>query len=290
MAKKGKLGRFITDLFARAFLGLSLSLPYRWRVPLMGWIMSRIVAPLAGYRRRIRRNLAYIYPDLPKSEVRRICREVPDNVGRSLIEIYSGAEFAAHVKDTPIEGPGLAEMEKARAAGRPILLVTGHIGNYDVPRAELNARGFQVGAIYRRMRNPYFNSHYERAIAEIAEPIYPHDRRGVAKIVRFLADGGTFGILIDNRINKGFVTDFLGKPAPTTTSPAEMALKHDALLLSVYGIRQPDGMSFKIILNAPIPHTTIEEMTRVMTEELEEQVLEHTGQWLWIHNRWVQNL
>ena len=78
---------WLQDRALRALFWGMLRLPYRWRVPLAGWVVSRIVAPLAGYSRRIRENLALVLPDLPAAEVARITRAVPDNVGRTLIEI-----------------------------------------------------------------------------------------------------------------------------------------------------------------------------------------------------------
>ena len=117
----------------RALLALLLALPYRWRVPATGWIAAHLVSPLAGWNRRIRENLAHVCPDLPESEVRRIVRAVPDNAGRTLIEMYSGAAFTERVENTPISGPGAAALIAALDAGGPILLVTGHYGNYLVP-------------------------------------------------------------------------------------------------------------------------------------------------------------
>ena len=83
---------------------LGLALPYRVRVPLVGWLVSRLVAPLAGYNRRIRDNLALVRPDLSPEEVRRMERAVTDNAGRTLIEIYSGPEFKARLADAPSTG------------------------------------------------------------------------------------------------------------------------------------------------------------------------------------------
>ncbi|MGL5008702.1 MAG: lysophospholipid acyltransferase family protein, partial [Paracoccaceae bacterium] len=129
------LSHWLQDRVIRGLIWVLLRLPYGMRVPLCGWVMSRIVAPLAGYRARVRENLALVLPDMPEAEVRRLTRAVPDNVGRTIIEIYSGPEFTARAAATPPEGEGLAALEAAHAAGRPVILVTGHFGNYDASRA-----------------------------------------------------------------------------------------------------------------------------------------------------------
>ena len=66
------LRHWLQDRGLRALIWLLLRLPYAWRVPLCGWVLSRMIAPLAGYRRRIRDNLALVLPDLPEAEVARI--------------------------------------------------------------------------------------------------------------------------------------------------------------------------------------------------------------------------
>jgi KDO2-lipid IV(A) lauroyltransferase len=93
----GTRGQLLQNLLVRSLLWLMLVLPYRWRVPLSGWIVARVFAPIAGWPKRIPANLKLAHPNLPEAEVRRMIRAVPDNVGRTLIEIYSGAEFIARV-------------------------------------------------------------------------------------------------------------------------------------------------------------------------------------------------
>ena len=52
MANKGKgWGDYFIDLLIRGLFALLLALPYKWRVPLMGWIMARVVAPRSEERR-----------------------------------------------------------------------------------------------------------------------------------------------------------------------------------------------------------------------------------------------
>jgi len=270
----------------RGLIAVLLVLPYRLRVPLCGWVMARVIAPLAGYDRRIRDNLALILPDLPKPEVRRLCVRVPDNVGRTLIEIYSGAEFVARTTAKPLTGPGVAALDAAHAAGRPVILVTGHFGNYDASRAALIARGFRVGALYRPMRDVSFNAHYLSAISGIGTPVFPRGRQGLGQMVRFLRGGGMLGMLIDQHMGHGAPLTFFGHPAKTALSAAELALKYDALVVPTYGVRRADGLTFDIIIEDPIPHGTPEAMTQALNDSLEALVRRHLDQWFWIHRRW----
>ena len=276
----------VVSLLFRTLIGGALLLPYAWRVPLCGWLFSRLVAPLAGYRRRIRDNLAQIRPDLPATEVKRLVRAVPDNVGRTLIEIYSGSEFIAHVTGKPLSGPGLAALDQAHRANRPVILVTGHFGNYDASRAALIARGYRVGALYNPMSNPWFNRHYVKAISSIGTPLFARGKKGLGEMVRFLRSGGMLGLLIDQRMVHGETLQFFGHDALTALSAADLALKYDALVVPTYGIRQPNGLDFDIVIEAPIPHGTPQAMTQALNDSLEALVRQNMDQWFWIHRRW----
>ncbi|MCV2880918.1 lysophospholipid acyltransferase family protein [Actibacterium sp. XHP0104] len=281
-----KASLWLTDRLIRGVFALMLALPWNTRVRLMGWITARIISPIAGYDRRIRENLRHVMPDLPDAEVRRIVRAVPDNVGRTLIEIYSGPQFMDRVRPLPLTGPGAQTLETAMAEKRPIMLVTGHFGNYMVPRAALFARGHPVGALYNPMRNPFFNRHYTDAMEEIGKPMFPRGRKGLAQMLRFLSEGGTVGILVDQFMKRGEPLNFFGKPALTALSAAEMAMKYDALLIPIYGVRQPDGIGFEIVVEPPIPHTDPTQMTQALNDSLEAITRAHMDQWFWIHRRW----
>ncbi len=274
------------DLAVRALLGLALLLPYRRRVPLMGWLVSRLVAPLAGWRRRIAANLDYVLPDMPEPERRRLMRMVPDNVGRTLIELYSGARFVEHVAATPVEGPGAEIVEALRREGRPAILVTGHFGNFNAVRGGASARGCPSGGLYRPMRNRHFNRHYVAALSAIGEPVFPSGREGLGRLLRHLRGGGMVGLLVDVYAKGGTPLTFFGKTAPTALSAAELALRHEAPLIPAYSIRQPDGLGFRIVIEAPIPPSDPATMTQALNDSLERQVRQHMDQWFWIHRRW----
>lgn len=290
MARPQKLSPTASDRMVdrafRALLWCALRLPYRLRVPVSGWVISRLVAPLAGYSRRVRENLALVCPDLPKAEVRRLVRAVPDNVGRTTIELYSGQDFVDRIRDLPLTGPGAAALEAAHAGGRPVILATGHFGNYDVARGALVARGYRVGGLYKPMANPLFNAHYVAAISEIGKPLFPRGPRGLGDMVRFLKSGGMLGIVMDQRMIHGIPATFFGTRALTATSAADLALKYGADLIPIYGIRRPDGLNFDIRVENPIPHSDPVTMTQAVNDNLEALVRRHMDQWFWIHRRW----
>ncbi|MDB9707199.1 lysophospholipid acyltransferase family protein [Planktotalea frisia] len=281
-----RVSQYIINLFLRSLIGLALALPYAARVRTMGWLVEKVVSPLAGYPKRIRANLAHVLPDLPETEVERLCKEVPNNAGRTLIELYSGDAFVQRAIKAPINGPGYEALETARADGRPVILVTGHFGNYDVSRAALIAKGHNMGALYRRMSNPYFNEHYVKSITTIGTPMFEQGRKGMSQMVRHIKSGGVLGILTDLHAHGGASLDYFGKPAITSLITAELALKYNAALIPVYAVRQANGLDFEIIVQDEIPHSDAETMTQAVNDGLEALVRENMHQWFWIHRRW----
>ncbi len=279
-------GEYAVDLGVRALLAVALALPYRSRVPFMGWVTARIAAPIAGWDTRVRNNLNMILPELPAAEVTRLTRAVPDNFGRALIESYSGEEFIAHLADVPLQGEGVEALAEAHAAGRPVLLVTAHFGNYQAARVALNSRGYNVGGIYMPMSNAYFNERYVAEMKALGGPVFERSARGLARMVKFLKSGGKVGVIADHFMAHGVPIPFLGKPAWTALSAAEMAVKYDALLIPIYGLRQADGLGFDVIVDPPIPHGDPVEMTKAINASLEPMVRAHPDQWFWIHRRW----
>ena len=276
----------IKDGLARALLGATMYMPYPKRVRFVGWAVSNLVAPLAGWRKRVRNNLAYVAPELTPAEVRRISDKVCNNVGRTLIEIYSGDEFVERAVNSEIVGPGQAALKQARDAGRPCVLVTAHLGNYDAVRGKLSREGYPMAALYRPMDNAGFNTHYVSAISKVAEPVYPTDSRGITSLVRHLKDGGNIGIVADVGSRTAPLLEFYGKPAHTPVSAADWALKYDALMIPVFGIRKQDGLNFRIHVADPIPHSTPKVMMQAYNDIVEAIVRTHTDQWFWVHKRW----
>ena len=277
---------YAENLATTGLISMLRLLPYPQRIAFSGWLMRTVIGPLAGYRRRVQDNLALIWPDLPQDQGVRLTRDVLDNMGRTLAELYSPQDFKANVAGTAVQGQGLDQILQAQAEGRSVILVSGHFGNHDIARAVLASRGMAVAALYRPQRNPYFDRHFAATIRAISEPLFARGRRGLADLVTHLRKGGVLGMLIDQHIHHGAPLTFLGHRALTALSAAELALKYNCLLVPVYGIRHADGLHFDLEVEPAIPHTTAAAMTQALNNSLEAQVRAHPGQWFWVHRRW----
>ncbi len=279
-------GDYVSNL---VFIGLirgALLLPYATRVRLMGAVVDRFVSPLAGWPKRIRDNLAYVMPELSPARVRELTHGVSNTVGRMIIEMYSGKEYFDRMYNADFSGQGMDPLLEAQKTGRPLILVTGHYANYVAIGPALQKLGITIGVLYRPMENRFFDKHYVKAISFFSDPQFPQTKKGIVNMVRHIRKGGVMGILTDVHSPEGARTMFMGKPAATSTVIAELAIKNNALLVPVYGVRQPNGLDFKVEVHKPIDLSDPLTMTQQINDDLEEMVRRHPEQWFWVHRRW----
>ncbi|WP_438956439.1 lysophospholipid acyltransferase family protein [Cognatiyoonia sp.] len=282
----GKTLDWLADRALRAMFGGVMKLPYKQRVPAMGAAVTKAIGPLGGYKKRALKNLAMVYPEMEEAERDRIADGVCDNFGRTLIENYSYEDFAHHLQDTQPIGPGLAALEQAVADKQPVIFVTGHFGNHEAPRQVLVRMGYDVGGLYRPMANAYFDDHYAKTMTNWGGPVFPQGRKGTMAFARHIGRGGLGTLLFDVNNDRGHPIPFLGKPALTALSAAEIALKMNAIMIPYFGIRQADGLNFDVEVEEPIAHSNPETMTAEATQRLEAQIKRQPEQWFWIHRRW----
>lgn len=285
--RETKTSDWLADRVLRSVIGIVMRLPYEQRVPAMGRILRGGIAPLTGYRKRAERNLALIYPAMPAQQRRQIANGCCDNFGRTLIENYSWREFGQRLQATQATGAGLAALADAAAQKQPVIFVTGHFGNHEAPRHVLTALGHNIGGLYRPMGNPFFNTHYAQTMTSWGGPVFAQGRKGTMGFVRHLKSGGMGTLLFDVSAS-GPAIPFLGHPAHTATSAAEIAIKLGAVVIPYFGIRQPDGLSFNVEVEAPIALDTPHNMMVNITARLDAQVTRNPEQWFWVHRRWKQ--
>lgn len=283
----GSTAQWLEDRVFRAAIWSARRLPYERRVPLFGALARTVTRSVGRFRARMLDNLDHVWPDRPLEEREAIALAAADNVGRMMIEHYSMRELGERMARVEPTGPGWDALRDAQRDKRPAVLITGHFGNYEAAHSCMISHGVSLAGFYRPLENPYVNRHYVEAIASLGNrPLFPQGRAGMGQLLRHMRRGGTAIILNDLYVGSGVEMPFLGRPARTALSTAELALKLDAELIPFYGIRQADGLSFKVELEAPIPHGDAESMTAAFNRSIEARIIEDPGQWFWIHRRW----
>ena len=260
--------------------------PYRSRIHAGSLIFKIFISPLTGNKKRIKSNLNLVMPNLIESEKNDLVNRCLNNIGMTMFELFSPKEFKLAGQRAKVHGPGMDLLEIARDKSKPVIFISGHFGNYDVIRANLISKGYELGALYRPMNNPYFNATYLKNISTIGVPLFARGNSGMAEMMKFLQHGKSIALLIDQHMSNGEPLKFFGKTAFTATSAAKMALKYDAILMPFFVLRKGRTSDFDLHFEAPIEHSNPIKMTQDFNDRLEARVKENPDQWLWTHKRW----
>lgn len=239
-------------------------------------------------RNRALHHLALAFPDLSENERRRIARQAFLHQGMNAAELLHLLRRDAREILPHLEVQGWENMEAARTAGRPILLLTGHCGNWELIAVASHEGGVPLAAIARAADDPRL----QQIVKDIREhlgaiTIERGTRKAARQILEVLRGGGAIAMLIDQDIKvDGVWVPFFGRPAFTPVGPAEMALKQNMQVVPAFIERRPDrGHLVRFLPLLDLPQDTGEATAR-MTAEIEEQIRRRPEQWVWWHKRW----
>lgn len=265
-------------------LKVSSVIPADTRAKLWGNLGSQLTRVHPGFRNRVVRNLERVMPELTARDRKRLLRLVGQNAALTLSELLFNGQFGGRRSRFDVAGPGLATVDAAR--GKGCIIVSGHFGQWEAVRHVLRARDLTCAAIYKPNRNRFFDGVYLRNIKCGGEPIFEIGSAGMRDVVRHLRDGGFVSLLLDQRYARGEVLDFLGRPAMTSTIPAELALKFSVPIVPAYGTRLANSR-ISVEFETPIEHSDAASMTQAINDSLAARVRRNPEQWNWLHRRWA---
>ena len=260
-------------------------MPFEKRVYWGGQLCKFVLPWIRKFRKRVDTNLRFVYPSMSYQKRKEFIKENSKMIGESFIELMFNREFQKLRNKITYKKKELTPLIEAKKINRPIIVVSGHIGSWEAVRAVLNKYGLTSGAIYQRNRNVFYERLHLRAIREGGEPILEVGTSGTRKMISLIKSGGVIALMIDQAVKEGKYFQFLGRPAKTSTSIAEISLKYNALLIPAYGIRRHDrriGVTF----DKPIELVTVSSITKEMNASLEKRVKKYPTQWYWPHRRW----
>ena len=247
-----------------------------------------------GIRRDVvDRQVAAAFPELPPAEVQRIARGAYENLGRTFIETALLPRLGPEgIVDRFSGVDNWHLVERAVAAGRGLILVGGHIGNWEAAGAYVAARGVPFEAIARRMGNPLFDEYVTSTRSRSGMQII-HDADAVRRTPRALKDGHAVAFLFDQGV-LGLASTFVpffGRPAKTPRGPAVFALRLKVPVVFAAALRQPDGRFRASFEEVAVPETGDRERdTDAIVAEysrlLEQYVRRAPEQYFWHHRRW----
>jgi KDO2-lipid IV(A) lauroyltransferase len=268
------------------FIVLTKFFSLKKRIALGGVLVSWIIRTNKKLNQRIIENLDLTMPNKSTLEKKRFVYECSKLIGKTFIELIFNAEFQKKISSFNHSESELKPLIEAHDQGRPIIIVSAHLGPWEAIRAVLRMNGLTAGAIYKKNKNQFYEALHLKAIKAGGEPIFSTGLTGTKTMVRHLKTGGIVAIMLDQAANDGEFFDFLGTPAKTSTSVAKIALKLDALLVPAYAVRGTKNDLIDVRFELPIKHTDYQDMTSKLTNSIQSRVLSTPLQWYWLHRRW----
>ena len=261
----------------------------------VGKIFARIAYHLHGRLRRVgHRNLELAMPELGAAQRRAIVKRVFDNLGRLLGEFSQFPKITHQNISKLVEYDGFENYEQASRRGRGVLLLTGHVGAWELCAFAQGAYGHPLSFLVRPLDNPLLDEMVRR-YREISGNQTIDKNRSVKPVLEVLRGGGDVGLLIDvNTLpDQGVFCDFFGIPACSTTGLAVFALRADAPVVPGFLIWDARARKHRLRFEPEVPLIRTgdfkEEValnTARFTKVIEEYARRYPEQWLWVHKRW----
>lgn len=289
-----RLKRNATYSFALLSIWILNLLPRKlalWFGTLIGWLAWRLIP---RDRANIDRNLTLVYGDkFSLKEKRGIGRSFFINTGKNLVD---AVRFKRHYRRqiAPlVEVEGLEYFDQAYQAGKGLIGVTGHIGNFELLAVHIASLGYEIAVIGREMYDPRLDrllveNRTAMGLTNIATTESPK------RTLQWLRSGRAIGVLIDTdsmRVRNMFVP-FFGIPAATPVALTNIGLRVGAAFLPMACVRI-SGDRYKIVIHPPVEKTRTDDsesdvynVTLLCNKALEQIIDQHRDQWIWLHNRW----
>ena len=249
----------------------------------LGWYLA------GGYRRLVLWNLEVAFGgELPRGRAIAMGRE---HFARLVSNLLAGVRLSSMEPEAVlrrVDVEGLEELQAARAAGRGVVGVIAHFGNWELLALLLpQLFGGEAGSVYQRLGNPFI----DRAMLEQRRKFGLHlfsRKQGFFRALEMIGRGGGVGVLADQHAGDGGVwIPFFGRLASSSPLPAMLAIRSGAPLVSISMETRPRGRWRLRIgrMEAPVS-SEVEEVSAQVNRMVEEQIRSSPEDWLWAHNRW----
>jgi KDO2-lipid IV(A) lauroyltransferase len=239
-------------------------------------------------------NLGLAYPEKSVQEREQILRGVYRSLGWQL------AEFCRLSAYTPSEAPafiryeGLDHYLGARAKGRGVLVLTGHLGAWELSSFYHSLMGYPMSLVIRRLDNPLVDA-YVNGIRCLHGNHVIHKDDFARGLLTAMHNGDTVGILMDTNMTppQGVFVPFFGTDACTATAMARVALKSDAAVLPGFLVWHLEETRYVLhfgpeleLIRSSDPQADVVANTAQFAAVTEEWIRRYPDQWLWVHRRW----
>lgn len=251
---------------------------------------------------RIRRrtaidNVLKVFPDFTRKQATQMARQSLIHMGYTIVEFFSFPFFDQKQIDAMFEyqEDGKQKIESALKQEKGIFMLSSHVANGDLAVAALCYSGFPVHLVSKVFKSKWLNDFWFNARAKHgAQFISP--KRSSYDILKALKNNQVVIFVLDQYTGppNGIVTHFFGIKTGTAFGPALLAQRSRAIVLPAYAYRKKFGQHI-IVVGDPIEfadqgekNKTLVYNTEKYNRAIEQMILAHPEQWMWIHRRWKQ--
>jgi len=287
---KERLEYWIVVIIARALGWMPRGLARLWARGLafsVYWGFGRL-------RRVGMRNLEMALPDAGSEERKRILRGVYRNLGWQLVEFCRMTRYTRENSRDWMSTEGLEHYLAAQARGKGVLVITGHLGAWELSSFYHSLMGYTMGMVIRRLDNRLLDTFVNDIRCMHGNHVLHKDDFGRG-LLTAMRSGGTVGILMDTNMTppQGEFVKFFGIEACTATGLAHVARKTGAAVLPGFMFWEQARKKYVLHFGpeVKIPHSEdvaadIHAGTQLCTSVIESWIRRYPDQWLWIHRRW----
>jgi Kdo2-lipid IVA lauroyltransferase/acyltransferase len=254
-----------------------------------------LVYRLHGRLRQVgRRNLELAYPEMPADKREKILRGVYRSLGWQLVEFCRMPRYTAENTREWMRTEGLENYLAAKARGKGVFIVTGHLGAWELSSFYHSLMGYPMSMVIRRLDNQPLDR-FVNAIRCLHGNRVLHKDDFARGLLTAMRAGETVGILMDTNMTppQGVFVNFFGTPACTASGLARVALKTGAAVLPGFMVWEASERKYVLHLGEEIVFARSDDAeadilaaTEACTQAIEMWVRRYPEQWLWIHRRW----
>jgi len=260
----------------------------------LGEIIGKYFGPLFRKKTIAKKNILIAFPDLNENSINEMIERMWKNIGRIFGEYIHINKFSImDLKKIKIGFANKNNFEILKKNNKPVVFFSGHFANFELMAKCLQELGFNIGAIYRPLNNIFLNPIMEFIRKKYICPIQiEKGSNGTKKLIKHISTNNPLALMIDQRLSSSIRVPFFNQPATTTTTPAQLAIKYDALLVPVF-LKRLEKTNFEFFIEEPliINRTNdydkdIFNITQSMNKKIEEFIKRDPAHWLWSHDRW----
>jgi Kdo2-lipid IVA lauroyltransferase/acyltransferase len=257
----------------------------------LGGAAARLLGPRLGITKRARENLRHALPDLPETEISLIIKAMWDNLGRVAAEYPHLRSIRVFAPGGRVETHGFEHVDRAVAAGRRMIIFSGHLANWEIGALAAVQYGISVVQIYRAANNPLVD-HMVLGFRGDPAVFAAKGSEGARRAIAALREGIHLSLLADQKMNDGIAVPFFGRPAMTAPALAALALRFDCDVLPAR-VERLAGARFRLTVFPPLPlprsgnrEADVAQLMAAVNATLEGWIRERPAEWLWLHRRW----